>query len=462
MDTNNFNTILENFKSLNAFETFLTSKKMTWRTLKTSNPNIYVYTIKYPTHTDESMFDIDNTISNYLKTRYNIIVPSEAPDENDMVVIEKTDLFDHFGRGLILRVDVSDVNNTKYSLIGCPIPFSSKDFMSTNNDLKQCIASFIIDGTGITVCKDTVENKLLVSTRSVSGYYPDGPTNNYGNPNYSYGKMFRETLQENPTNEQCLLNLDPNYILHFVLEHPQSFKVVPCQTAHLTLVNVFKFDGNQLNYVNVSEFQKQFGTNFNEVTTINLGENPEHTINNIIETSLVPGIKLFNPTTQQWSPRLYTKSFMLRKQLRGNSYNQSYNIIKIRHISCKIYDLCASGKIILPDNYESPLHMYLMYYPENIMLGNMIKMDIYNFTNDLLHYYLNKHVKCIIKDDEGIPYEFLDLVKSLHLLYKSNMYLFKTKQINYVPQTNNLAVSSFVNLMHPARLYNRLIKYVSC
>ena len=467
MNKYNFNNVLQtfndNFKSVNDFNTFLEDKKMAFRVIETSNPKVLIYTIKFPYHNDESIYDIDNILTNYLKTRYNIIVAKDENVQNDdfEVVNDEinTDSFEYFGRGILLKVDTSDDTNTKYSLVGVPIPFCSKDFMtSSNNDLSKCVASFVIDGTGITVCKD--DNKLLVSTRSVSGYYPEGPTNNYGNPNYSYGKMFKETLQASPNNEQCLLNLDPNYILHFVLEHKHSFKVVPCHNPHLTLVNVFKKENNQLSYVNVSEFQKQFGTNFNEVSSINLGDNPMHTINNIIDTSTVPGIKLFNPVTQQWSPRMYTKSFMLRKQVRGNTYNHVYNIIKVRHISSKIYDMSAMGKVILPDTYESPLQMYFRLYPENITLGNNIKKDIYKFTNTLLNYYLSRYVNNNIQSDEEIAYEFRDLVATLHFNYKRNMWMYKNGQLTDVPRTTNSTVASFVNLMHPSRLYDRISKYI--
>lgn len=487
MDKYNFNNVLQafntNFKLVDDFNKFLEKKKMTFRVLETSNPKISIYTLKYPYHNDEKMYDIDNIISNYLMTRYNIEVdikatepepePQTSPDDpnNDIVVVEdhSVDSFDYFGRGLLLRVDSTDSENTKYSLVGCPIPFADLNItdLSTNTNeatLNNCVASFVIDGTGITVCKDIVDNKLVVSTRSVSGYYPDGPTNSYGNPNYSYGKMFRETLQENPNNETSLINLDPNYILHFVLEHKHSFKVIPCQNAHLTLVNVFKIDRdtNQISYVPVSEFQKQFGTNFNEVSSINLGDTNEsryHVIDNIINTSVVPGVKLFNPTTLQWSPRLYTKSFMLRKQLRGNTYNPVYNIIKVRHMSSKIYDMASRNEVVLPDTYESPLQMYFKLYPEHIAIGNNVKTDIYKFTSTLLNYYLDRHVHNKLQNDDEIAYEFRDLVNSLHFNYKRNMWMYKNGQMQDVPRTTNATVSSFVNLMHPSRLYDRISKF---
>jgi hypothetical protein len=457
MNFSNVFSELASCQTQDILKTFLLENKFTFKFYPAKQPsdsvddnlaemdNEYVYVIKHPYHNDDE--------------------PTEDPPVNDNLA-----LLHQFGRGIVIRANFN-TSPVEYKLMGLPLPFGEEDFLTKQN-MKDSKVTTLIDGTGFNVCKDPVSGLLFVSTRACGGYYPDGPTNYFGNPDYTYGTMFREALEEHKMVDN-ILDLETGISLHFVMLHPHDMKVYNVDTPMLHLVNVYKINDTNVEYVDCFKFQSDAQTNF--TLPVPLPMNTVESVQDLINHSdpkITPGIKIYNPTTNVWSKRIYSKSYERIKELLGNDTNILFTLIRLRHQEGK-YRNSMRGKEI-PADHKSVVNEFLEQFPQYSELYTSITQTCKEATGEIFDSYLKVYAN---RDDDRSTYdklqdvnlEFRDLVRNVHNLYLAKRTEYQTKIDACVddeerskiskPQTKHHDVMTYFNGIPPARIYDRLKQY---
>lgn len=459
MDFSNVFSELASCQNQDALKSFLLENKFTFKFYPAKQPsdnedsepvnmdNEFVYVIKHPYHSDDE--------------------PAEEPPANDNL-----DLLHRFGRGIAIRANFN-ASPVEYKLMGLPLPFGKEDFM-TKHDMKNCKVTTLIDGTGFNVCKDPVSGLLFVSTRACGGYYPDGPINYFGNPDYTYGTMFREALEEHKM-VNSLLDLDVGVSLHFVMLHPHDMKVYNVDTPVLHLANVFQINENKVNYVDSFKFQSDAKSNFTLPVTLPMSTTKA--VEDLIghsDPQITAGVKIFDPTIDggTWSRRIYSKSYERIKELLGNDTNILFTLIRLRHKEGQ-YRNKMRGKEI-PADHKSVVNEFLEQFPQYSELYTSVTQTCKDATGEIFDSYLKVYAN---RDDDRTTYdklqdvnlEFRDLVRNIHNLYLTKRTEYQTKidacdddeeRSRIVkPQTKHHDVMTYFNGMPPARIYDRLKQY---
>lgn len=410
---------------------------------------------------DSSLVTLDNEFIYVIKHPYKSEDSEEEPKEPNPNMA----MFDKFGRGIVLRANFND-DNCQLVLMGVPLPFGVEDFTS-KFDLGESEVTTLIDGTGVNVCKDPVSNLVFVSTRACGGYYPEGPTNYFGNRNYTYGTMFRESIEEHNM-ETTIEELPMGTSLHFVMEHPADHKVYLIDKPRLHLVNVFNIKDNVVTYEDVDKFQMDHETNF--MTPIKLIDiNDVDSIKNIQKHSnakITPGIKLFHKPTSTWSKRLLTDNYERIKTLLGNDTNILFTLIRLRHQEGQ-YRKSLNGAPS-PSDHKSVIQEFIEYFPEYSNLYSTLAGLCQTVINELFDTYLNVYTNrddglTIAEKLTYVPREFNDLVRNIHNDYRRRRTEYEMSlsqgQSMLKPKTTKQNVMSFFNGLPPAVIFDRLRQY---
>lgn len=452
MDFSKAITELVSCTTQEAFDEFLLKHNFTFKTYEAKK------------ETDSELVNLENQFIYVIKHPYKD--KDVVEEEKEVVVNPKLEMFDKFGRGIVLRVDFNN-DSCNVDLMSVPLPFGQEDFLE-KEDLKDSQITTLVDGTGFNVSKDPVSGLLFVSTRACGGYYPDGPTNYFTDRNYNYGTMFRESLAEYNM-ETCLDDLAVGTSLHFVMEHPADNKVYPVEKPRLHLVNVFTIKDNVVTYEDVIDFQMKYETNF--ITPILLTNIDDvESINNIKQHSnakITPGIKIFNPNTLNWSKRILTDNYDRIKTLLGNDKNILYTLIRLRHDEGQYRRSMAKQPI--PTTHKSVVKEFLEYFPEYSDLYSSLSSLCEDVMNDLFDTYLNVYTVrdngTIAEKLQFVPREFNDLIRKIHDNYRIRRTEYQNAITNNPeadiekPTTSKNQVKSYFNGLPPALIYDRLRQY---
>lgn len=452
MDFSTAITELVSCKTQETFNEFLLKHNFTFKTYEAKK------------ELDSELVTLDNQFIYVIKHPYQD--KDGVEEEKEVIVNPKLEMFDKFGRGIVLRVNFND-DKCHIDIMSLPLPFGQEDFLEKQN-LKDTQITTLVDGTGFNVSKDPVSRLLFVSTRACGGYYPDGPTNYFADRNYNYGTMFRESLAEHNM-ETSLDDLTVGTSLHFVMEHPADNKVYPVDKPRLHLVNVFTIKDNVVTYEDINEFQMKYETNF--MTPILLTNIDDiESIENIRKHSnakITPGIKIFEPKTLAWSKRILTEQYDRIKTLLKNDKNILYTLIRLRHEEGQYRRSMA--KQTIPSNHKSVVKEFLEYFPEYSDLYSSLSSLCEDVMNDLfdiyLHVYTVRDNGTIAEKIQYVPREFNDLVRKIHDNYRVRRTEYQNAITNNQnadiekPITTKNQVKTYFNGLPPALIYDRLRQY---
>jgi hypothetical protein len=464
-------TELSSCKSKDELKTFLLQHKFTFKyhdARKLSDDgmvtldNEYIYVVKHP-YKSESV-------------EPPVVKPSQDDDEPPVVKLDienkALDLLHKFGRGIVFRVNFNTDVPT-YVLMSLPLPFGDTNYLD-NYDLKDSIVTGLVDGTGFNVSLDPVSNLLFVSTRACGGYYPEGPTNHFNNPEHRYGNMFQEAL--NKYNDIDKFLSITNHSLHFVMLHPHDVKIYPVEESSLHLVNVYEINDNKATFVPVVDFQLKNNTTFD--TPIDLEINTRSGLDDVLSHSnanITPGVKIFHPESGVWSKRIMTHNYTRIKELLGNDTNILFTLIRLRHTEGQYRKHMFEQHIAIPENHKSVISELLEYFPGYSNMYSMVTNLCKHFTSDLfdnyLHVYTRRDSRLLSEKLQTVPHEMNDLVRRFHENYKIKRTEYQQKYDECKtdeekaelirPKTTHRDAMGFVNNLPPAMIYDRFRQFVT-
>lgn len=445
------------------------------------------FTVRYckaKQESDTGLTEIDNEFVYVVKRPYQDStkettetkeVPEKTPEELQQYkdTDAKLALLHQFGRGLVFRVNFNSETPT-FSLMSVPLPFGNEKYLE-ENELSQSVVTGLVDGTGFNVSVDPISGVPFISTRACGDYYPEGPRNYFTNPNHKYGDMIKESLDKYNVTLDTLKQFN-GLSIHMVMLHPYDLKIYPVDEPNLYLINVFKIEGYVVTPMSVDEFQTTFKTTF--MKTVDLGITEQNAFDDILKyhsPKIIPGVKLFNPTTGVWSKRILTQPYERIKELYGNDTNIVFTLIRLRYQEGQYRKTQHQNGLPVPDDHKSLVTEFLEYFPEYSNIYKTVSFLCKEATSEIFDNYLRvftQRGETSIKDKlNDVPYEFRDLVQKVHNDYLTKRTEYQTaldacetdeeKSKLYRPKTTHHSVMGFFNNLAPALIYDRIHQFVN-
>lgn len=293
----------------------------------------------------------------------------------------------------------------------------SKEFMESNKINNIQIEEFI-EGTMINLFFDKhIQNWMIASKSNI------GANCKFFNTSITFHNMYLECLSNTNLNYD---QLNRNYCYSFIIQHPTNRIVIPFETTHMYLINVYHCTSTD---------------KFNIIRNINIHSNEIK--------------ELFNNTTIQF-PKLYHfdsydsismpnswmfKGFMLKTDFhRCKILNPTYEHIKDLRGNQPKLKYCY---LMLRKN-KNTLDEFLIYYPEYKSDFNQFETDIKNYTRLLFQTYISCFIHKMMKLREYSP-KFKTHMYNLHQLYIQKLSSEK-KYITYA------ITEDYINSLHPSQL----------
>ena len=316
-----------------------------------------------------------------------------------------------------------------------------EDIFMSKNPPNKCYAEEIIDGTMINLFYDNETNKWEIATKSSFGannnffinYNPNSKNNgSLPHQQKTFRSMFFDVCK---TIGFDYKTLPKEYCYSFVFQHQLNRIVIPITQHKLYLIAAYSIDNEKYNVTKLSESKTTIIFNntkvmFPHLFSFETYDDIQSLICFMDEDYKNVGIMIHHTPTGERT-KIINPNYKFVRGLRSNQPKQKYRLLEL-----------------MKNNKITP---YLRYFPEEKEQFNVIKNEVYKFTEELHSNY----IQCYIKKKKPLlefeKKQFQTHMYNLHhTIYKEklqekNKHVTKQVVIGYV---NSLPTSVLMSVLN--------------